>query len=118
MTTGQLFAEALDTLFVVCRAILAWIAAGAFALTVCLFAGIAVIAQGVKGTRRVSWCGCRMVWLAVRGIWAPAVGPEGGSGLPGDLRAAPEPAETPTGPCVPSWARGDTDNRTEIEEAA
>jgi hypothetical protein len=97
-------AEAIDTLFIVCRAILAWIAAGAFVLTVCLFPGIAVIAQGAKGT-----------WRAVRGAWAPAGRPEGGSGLPGGLRAAPEPAETPTGPRAPSWARGDTDD---LDEAA
>jgi hypothetical protein len=107
VTTAQLFAEAIDTLFVVCRAILAWIAVGAFVITGCLFTGIAVIAQGAKGT-----------WRAVRGIWAPTGGPEGGSGLPGDLRAAPEPAETPTGRPGPSWARGDTDDRTDIGEAA
>jgi hypothetical protein len=46
-------AEAIDTLFIVCRAILAWIAVGAFVVTVCLFTGIAVIAQGVKGARRM-----------------------------------------------------------------
>lgn len=60
----MLIAEALDTLFVVCRAILAWIAAGAFVLTGCLFTGIAVIAQGVKGARRVldgpSWARGRL----------------------------------------------------------
>lgn len=33
--------------------LLAWIALGAFVATVCLFAGIAVIAQGVKGARRM-----------------------------------------------------------------
>lgn len=48
-----MIAEAIDTLFVVCRAILAWIAVGAFVATVCLFTGIAVIAQGVKGARRM-----------------------------------------------------------------
>jgi hypothetical protein len=47
-------AEAIDTLFIVCRALLAWIAVGAFVVTVCLFTGIAVIAQGVKGVRRMS----------------------------------------------------------------
>jgi len=56
-------AEAIDTLFVVCRAILAWIAVGAFVLTICLFTGIAVIAQGVKTTRRAlrgpSWARSR-----------------------------------------------------------
>jgi hypothetical protein len=118
VSTAQLLAEAIDTLFVVCRAILAWIAAAAFVLTVCLFAGIAVIAPGAKGTRRVAWCGCRRVWRAVRGTWTPAGGPEGGSGLPGGLRAAPEPAEALSGRPGPSWARGDTDNQPEIEEAA
>jgi hypothetical protein len=108
-------AEAIDTLFIVCRALLAWIAVAAFVLTVCLFTGIAVIAQGAKGTRRVAWCGCRWVWRAVRGIWAPTGRPEGGSGLPGDLRAAPEPAEAPSGRPGPSWARGDTDD---LDEAA
>lgn len=48
-----MIAEAIDTLFVVCRALLAWIAVGAFVVTVCLFTGIAVIAQGVKGVRRM-----------------------------------------------------------------
>lgn len=48
-----MIAEAIDTLFIVCRAILAWIAAAAFVATVCLFTGVAVITQGVKGVRRM-----------------------------------------------------------------
>jgi hypothetical protein len=63
-------AEAIDTLFVVCRAILAWIAVGAFVLTVCLFAGITVIAQGVKTTRRAlrpAWARSRLrAWHIAR----------------------------------------------------
>jgi hypothetical protein len=61
--TAALFVEALDTLFVVCRALLAWIAAGAFVLTACLFTAIAVIAQSVKTARRMlrapSWAHSR-----------------------------------------------------------
>jgi len=107
MTTAQLFAEAVDTIPVLLRAGAVWV------FLLCGVAGLAVYAAGV-----VAWCGCRWAWQAVRGIWAPAGGAEGGSGLPGDLRAAPEPAEPPTGRPGPSWARGDTDDRTEIEEAA
>jgi hypothetical protein len=105
VTTAQLFAEALATIPVLLRAGAVWL------LLLCGAAGLAVYAVLV-----VAWCGCRWVWRAVRGIWAPTGGPEGGSGLPGDLRAAPEPAEAPSGRPGPSWARGDTDNRT--EEAA
>ena len=103
MTTAALFVEALDTLFVVCRALLAWITAAAFALTVCLFTGIAVIARGVKGARRT------------------LDGPCGGLGALGGspvLPDAPEACGARTGPRTPSWARGDTDNQPEIEEAA
>jgi hypothetical protein len=106
-STAQLFVGALATLPALLRAGAVWL------LLLCGVAGLAVYAACV-----VAWCGCRWVWRAVRGIWAPAVGPEGGSGLPGDLRAAPEPAETPSGRPGPSRARGDTDDRTEIEEAA
>lgn len=107
MTTPQLVAEALATIPVLLRAGAIWL------LLLCGVAGLAVYAAGV-----VAWCGCRWVWRAVRGIWAPAGGPEGGSGLPGDLRAAPEPAETLSGRPGPSWARCDTDDQPEIEEAA
>jgi hypothetical protein len=107
VTTAQLVAEALAALPVLLCAGVLWL------VLLCGVAGLAVYSAGA-----VAWCGCRWAWRAVRGIWAPAVGPEGGSGLPGDLRAAPEPAETPTGPRAPSWARGDTDNQPEIEEAA
>ncbi len=107
MTTAQFVAEALATIPVLLRAGAVWL------VLLCGVAGLAVYAAGV-----VAWCGCRWVWRAVRGIWEPAGGPEGGSGLPGDLRAAPEPAEALSGPRTPSWARGDTDNRTDIGEAA
>jgi len=107
VTTAQLSAEALATIPVLLRAGAVWL------LLLCGVAGLAVYAAGV-----VVWCGCRWVWRAVRGVCAPTGGPEGGSGLPGDLRAAPEPAETLSGRPGPSWARGDTDNRTDIEEAA
>lgn len=103
MTTVQLLAEAVDTLFVVCRALLAWIAAAAFVLTVCLFTGIAVIARGVKGARRALDGPCG-------GLGAP-----GGSPVPPD---APEPSGARAGPRTPSWARSDTDKPTEIGEAA
>jgi hypothetical protein len=103
VTTAQLFAEAFATLWTLRDVLLLWIVAGSAVVSVC---GLGAVAGGV-------W-----VWQAVRGAWAPAGGPEGGSGLPGDLRAAPEPAETLSGPRVPSWARGDADDRTEIEEAA
>lgn len=59
-----MIAEAIDTVFIVCRALLAWIAVAAFVLTVCLFTGVAVIAQGVKGARRMlagpSWARGRL----------------------------------------------------------
>lgn len=100
MTSAALFAEAIDTLFVVCRALLAWIIAGAFVLTVCLFTGIAVIARGVKGARRA------------------LDGPCGGLGAAGGspvLPDAPEAASARTGPRTPRWARTDTDD---LEEAA
>lgn len=62
--TAALFVEALDTLFTVCRALLAWIAVAAFVITVCLLTGIAVIAQGLKGARRAlagpSWARGRL----------------------------------------------------------
>jgi hypothetical protein len=101
---AALLAEALATLPALLRAGALWL------LLPCGVAALAVYAAGV-----VVWCGCRWVWRAVRGIWAPAGGPEGGSGPPGDLRAAPEPAETPTGRPGPSWARGETDD---LDEAA
>jgi hypothetical protein len=104
VTTAQLLAEALAALPVLLRAGAVWL------LLLCGVAGLAVYAAGV-----VAWCGCRWVWRAVRGVWVPAGGPEGGSGLPGDLRAAPEPAETLSGRPGPSWARGDTDD---LDEAA
>jgi hypothetical protein len=52
------------------------------------------------------------------GCCAPAGALQGAFRLPGDLRAAPEPAETLSGRPGPSWARADTDDRTDIEEAA
>lgn len=103
MTSAQLFAEAVDTLFVVFHALLAWIAVGAFVLTVCLFTGIAVIARGVKGARRA------------------LDGPCGGLGAAGGspvLPDAPEAVSARTGPRTPSWARTDTDTPTDIGEAA
>jgi hypothetical protein len=100
VTTGQLFAEALATLWTLRDALLLWIVAGAVVVSA---RGLGAIAGGV-------WA-----WRAVRGVRAPAGGPEGGSGLPGDLRAAPEPAETPSERPGPSWAHGDTDD---LDEAA
>jgi hypothetical protein len=100
VTTGQLFAEALAALWTLRDVLLLWIAAGAAVVSVC---GLGAVAGGV-------W-----VWRAVRGVWAPAGGPEGGSGLPGDLRAAPEPAGTLSERPGPSWARGETDD---LDEAA
>jgi hypothetical protein len=104
VTTAQLFAEALAAIPVLLRAGVLWL------VLLCGVAGLAVYAAGV-----VVWRGCRRVWRAVRGAWAPAGGPEGGSGLPGDLRAAPEPAETLSGRPGPSWAHTDTDD---LDEAA
>lgn len=104
MTTAQLVAEALATIPALLRAGAIWL------LLLCGVAGLAVYAAGV-----VAWRACRRVWQAVRGTCVPAGGPEGGSGLPGDLRAAPEPAETPIGRPGPSWGRGDTDD---LDEAA
>jgi hypothetical protein len=103
-STAQLLTEALATIPVLLRAGVLWL------LLLCGVAGLAVYAAGV-----VAWCGCRRVWRAVRGTWTPAGGPEGGSGLPGDLRAASGPAETLSGRPGPSWARGDTDD---LDEAA
>lgn len=107
MTTAHLFAEALATIPVLLRAGAVWM------LLLCGVAGLAVYAAGV-----VAWCGCRWVWQAVRGTCAPAGGPEGGSGLPDGLRTAPEPSGGHTETRASSWARGDTDNQPEIEEAA
>jgi hypothetical protein len=50
--SGALIGEALDVLFVACRALLAWIAAAAFAATVVLFTTVLAVAQGWKATRR------------------------------------------------------------------
>jgi hypothetical protein len=80
-------AEALDTLFVVCRALLAWIVVGAAAATVVLFTTVLTGAS---------------VWRAIRRRHTPASPPQVHSC---DSSDANTPQKAPHARTVPSWAR-------------
>jgi hypothetical protein len=80
-------AEAIDTLFIVCHALLLWIAAGAFVATVALFT---LVLSG-------AWA-----WRAVRGRHAPATAPQAPSC---DSSDANTPQKATRARSVPSWAR-------------
>ncbi|GHD70386.1 hypothetical protein GCM10010317_077610 [Streptomyces mirabilis] len=90
--TALLLFDAIDAAAAIWQALLAWIVAAAFVATVCLFAGIAVIAQGVKTARRALSRRCGA--------------PEAPDGAP-DVHDAPEAPQGRTAHPAPSWARGD-----------
>jgi hypothetical protein len=87
--TGPLFGEALDVLFVTCRALAAWVVAAAFVVTVGLYTAILT---GAWATRK-AWHATR------RGSTAPLA-----ASRPPN---APDFIPAPTTPTAPSWARTD-----------
>lgn len=87
-----MIAEAVDTATAIGWAIVAWIAVGAAAVTVCLFTGILVGAWGWKTARRA---------LARR-----CSASQGSDGAP-DVRDAPEAVQGHAARPAPSWARDD-----------
>jgi hypothetical protein len=80
-------AEAIDTLFIVCHAILAWIVVGAAATTVVLFTTVLTGAS---------------VWRAIRRRHTPASQPQT---LPCDSSDASTPQKATQRRTAPSWAR-------------
>lgn len=116
MTTAQLIAEALATIPVLLRAGALWL------VLLCGVAGLAVYAAGVA-----VWAVPCAAWravgdgLAAAAAWRAYSGGCGGLGVPGGSpgpRDAPEAPGGLSGRPGPSWARGDTDNQPDIEEAA
>jgi uncharacterized transporter YbjL len=87
--TALLFVEVIDTaaslLDAILDAVLAWIVAAAFVVTVCLYTAILT---GAWATRRA--------WRALTGPLVDEQAPQ-----------APEPIPTPTKPTAPSWGRAD-----------
>lgn len=109
MTTAQLFTEALAALPVLLRAGAVWL------VLLCGVAGLAVYAVVVA------------VWCAMRGMWRASVAAAGlrtnrtaplADEQPASDSQAATTAERRTETRMPSWARGDTDDQPEIEEAA
>lgn len=84
--SGPLFAEALATLFTVCRALAAWIAVLAFVVTVAIYTAVLT---GV------------FAWRAVR---RRSTGAQTAPQPPETPAFTPNPAQRRTGP---SWARDD-----------
>ena len=97
--TAHLFAEAVDTLLTLCRALTVWIVLLPVVATCATYTVVTAVAWMVRGVWR---CGVAVAGLRKR--QAGACGPQPAPHMSRDAETPPEPS---TGRAAPRWAQPD-----------